>query len=139
MNGNFLWNNGIEGPSISIDEHGTYSVVLRTVCGESTTTIDVIDKPCTNNLFIPNAFTPNEDGINDLFKASSQNLMAFEMSVYNRYGELMFFTDNILNGWNGSMMNGAYYCQVGVYTVLYKAQFYGAEIEEGIGHVVLIR
>jgi gliding motility-associated-like protein len=128
VSGTFLWNTGIEGPSISIDEPGTYSVVLSTVCGESTATIDVSDKPCTNNLFIPNAFTPNEDGINDLFQASSQNLMALEMRVYNRYGELVFFTDDILKGWNGSMMNGDYYCQDGVYTVLYKAQFFGAEM-----------
>jgi gliding motility-associated-like protein len=139
VNGNFLWDTGSESPFISIDEPGTYSVVLSYVCGELTATIDVIDNDCNSDLFIPNAFTPNGDGMNDLLLAYSQNITAFEMRVYNRYGELVFFTDNILNGWNGSMMNGDHYCQDGVYTILYKAQFNSAEIAEGTGHVVLLR
>lgn len=139
VNGNLLWNTGSDSPFISIDEPGTYSVVLSTACGASTATIEVIDKDCFNNLFIPNAFSPNGDGVNDIFRAFSQNAIAFEMSVYNRYGEVVFYTDTIQQGWDGSMLNGDYFCQVGVYTVRYKAQFTAAKVVEGVGHLVLIR
>jgi gliding motility-associated-like protein len=139
VSGQLLWNTGSESPFISIEEPGIYEVTLTNTCGEISASIEVTDKDCSNDLFIPNAFTPNGDGLNDLFKASSLNVMAFEMRVYSRYGELVFTTDNILNGWNGSMMNSGYYCQSGVYAVQYKAQFNGTEMVEGTGHVVLVR
>ncbi len=139
VHGSILWNTGSENPFISISEPGIYSVTLSNSCGEITSSIEIMDKDCSNDLFIPNAFTPNGDGLNDLFRASSQNVTSFEMRIFSRFGELVFSTDEIHIGWNGSMMNSSYYCQAGMYAVLYKAQFNSMEIIESTSHLVLIR
>ena len=52
-------------------------------------------------LYFPNAFSPNGDGLNDLFKAQGTFIKSFEMSVYDRWGLLIMQTEDINHGWNG--------------------------------------
>jgi gliding motility-associated-like protein len=54
----------------------------------------------------PSAFTPNGDGINDVFTVLSNDTKTFEMRIYNRWGKIVFESNNILNGWDGTF-NGA--------------------------------
>ncbi|MGB3948732.1 MAG: gliding motility-associated C-terminal domain-containing protein, partial [Bacteroidia bacterium] len=51
--------------------------------------------------YIPNAFTPNEDGVNDTFLCVAQNVHSFEMSIFDRWGGLLFYSDDISKGWDG--------------------------------------
>ena len=53
------------------------------------------------HLYIPNAFSPDNDGINDTFFAASDNLDEFKMNVYNRWGELIFTSSRIGSIWDG--------------------------------------
>ncbi|MCY7352294.1 MAG: gliding motility-associated C-terminal domain-containing protein [Cytophagaceae bacterium] len=55
-------------------------------------------------LFVPDAFSPNGDGINDTFTAKGQFIESFKMSVFNRWGEPLYQTDSIQpdQGWNGT-------------------------------------
>ena len=55
-----------------------------------------------NDVWLPNMFTPNGDGSNDVFKAESNFVDDFEMIVYNRWGEQIFISNNIETGWNGT-------------------------------------
>jgi gliding motility-associated-like protein len=57
-------------------------------------------------LYIPNSFTPNGDGLNDIFSAVGYNIVEFEMLIFNRWGEKIFQSDNINFGWNGSYLKG---------------------------------
>jgi len=52
-------------------------------------------------LYIPNAFTPNEDDVNDVFLCHGQNILSFEMRIFDRWGGLLFFSDDINKGWDG--------------------------------------
>lgn len=61
--------------------------------------ITLIKEP---NLFYPSAFTPNGDGLNDIFKVVGQYTSRFEFKIFNRWGEQLFFTDNATQGWDGS-------------------------------------
>lgn len=61
-------------------------------------TIIIIKDP---NLFYPTAFTPNSDGLNDIFNVFGQFINTFEMSIFNRWGEMMYFTDDLEKGWDG--------------------------------------
>jgi gliding motility-associated-like protein len=61
-------------------------------------TITIIKDP---NLFSPTAFTPNADGLNDIFNVFGQYIEVFEMSIFNRWGEIMYNTNDIEQGWNG--------------------------------------
>ncbi|HYI78328.1 MAG TPA: T9SS type B sorting domain-containing protein [Chryseolinea sp.] len=62
-------------------------------------TSTVIKEP---NLFYPTAFTPNGDGLNDLFNVFGQFIITFEMRIFNRWGEMMYVTDDLEKGWDGT-------------------------------------
>ncbi len=66
--------------------------------------IDVIP---VASIFLPNAFSPNGDGINDLFKGKGNyfGVKDYEMQIYNRWGELVFRTEDPDEGWNGRVNN----------------------------------
>ncbi len=51
--------------------------------------------------FIPNAFTPNDDGVNDIFYIPEANFSRFEIAVYDRWGNRVFFSDSPSFRWNG--------------------------------------
>jgi gliding motility-associated-like protein len=54
------------------------------------------------NIFHPTAFTPNGDNLNDVFTVFGQYVVGFEMNIFNRWGELLYTTDDILAGWDGT-------------------------------------
>ncbi len=53
------------------------------------------------SVFVPTAFTPNNDGLNDVFEVKVNGVYSFEMKIYNRWGEMVYFSDNIDHGWDG--------------------------------------
>jgi gliding motility-associated-like protein len=57
---------------------------------------------CDPDYFIPDAFTPNDDGVNDVFRVRSENYELIRMIVYNRFGQEIFVSRNIDNGWDGT-------------------------------------
>ncbi len=69
-------------------------------------------------VFLPDAFTPNEDGLNDTYAAKGLFIRSFRMQVYNRWGELIFVSDRLEEGWDGNF-NGK----------LAPAESYGCRIE----------
>ena len=72
-----------------------------------------------SSIYFPNAFTPNDDGINDIFRPKANDGCIFRMSIYNRWGQLLFTTDNIDIGWTGNA--GSTQCPTGLY--VYMATF----------------
>ncbi len=52
-------------------------------------------------IYIPNAFTPNGDGINDYFAVSGESIQTFSMQIFNRWGELIFESKDASSGWDG--------------------------------------
>jgi len=55
--------------------------------------------------YVPNAFTPNNDGTNDEFLCFGLNIKDFRLEIYNRWGELVFESNDISRGWNGRLLN----------------------------------
>lgn len=84
------------------------------------------------SLFVPNAFTPNEDGTNDIFLAKGYNINNFEMGIFNRWGENIFQSYNIKDGWDGTY--NKIDCQEGVYAWIIK---YNTLVEPRKENVVL--
>ena len=66
-------------------------------------------------IYIPNAFTPNDDGINDLFMVKGELITNFEMAIYDRWGKLIYFTDDFHKPWDGKVNQGTEYVQQDVY------------------------
>lgn len=61
----------------------------------------VVTAECSS-VYVPNAFTPNNDGVNDVFKAMGMELKDFSLIIYNRWGEKVFQTKDINLGWDGT-------------------------------------
>jgi gliding motility-associated-like protein len=72
-----------------------------------------------STLFVPNAFSPNNDLLNDVFRAEALNIQTFRLEVYNRWGERIFETDDFHQGWDGTYKDVQ--CQEGAYTYLINA------------------
>jgi gliding motility-associated-like protein len=92
-------------------------------CGECVLPDDALrDIGCLDQLFVPNAFTPDSDGINDYFYVQAgRDPVSFEISIYNRFGEVIFYTDDMAFKWTGNINGGQYYGQSQLY--VYKIQY----------------
>lgn len=92
------------------------------------------------NTLIPNAFSPNGDGMNDIFKPhTASNITNFMLKVYNRWGELLFETTDFTKGWDGIYKNNP--AEIGVYAYICTFQTAEKPNETQImkGNLTLIR
>lgn len=134
----FLWSTGDTTASIQAKDIGT--VWLRvTADGCSNTDSVTINKDCFIN--IPNAFTPDGDGQNDYFlprQFLSRSLTAFKMSIYNRWGEVIYESSSINGrGWDGKFNEKEQ--PMGVYVYMIDATFDNGVSEHYTGNVTLLR
>ena len=98
---NYLWQDGSRNLTFNVNNPGIYSLTLSNKCGSKTDTIVALKGAC--KIYVPNAFTPNGDGLNDVFKASyGENVTKFKLTVYNKWGQKVFESDDINRGWNGN-------------------------------------
>jgi gliding motility-associated-like protein len=88
-------------------------------------------------IYVPNAFTPNGDGHNARFRIVAPNVSSGQLWIYNRWGRQVFYTDNIEEGWNGTMNERPVPEGVYVYRLVAMG-FEGSAIERS-GTVTLIR
>ncbi len=90
--------------------------------------------------YIPNAFTPsNDDGINDYFTGMGIGIAEYEMWIFDRWGERIFYTDDIEKGWNGRVQGKSAEGKQDVYTWKVKLKDVLGKKHEYIGHVTLIK
>jgi gliding motility-associated-like protein len=100
----YLWQDGTTNNSITVMQPGIYFVVVSNNCGTRKDEILIKEGVC--DIFFPSAFTPNNDGKNDFFKAlGTHNLNDFYLVVYNRWGQKIFETNDYRKGWSG-FVNG---------------------------------
>lgn len=137
-NARWQWNTGQTGPGINVVAPGYYSATVSIDGCYSSDTVWV-----TNSCYIdiPNAFTPNGDGVNDYFMPRdvlTKGLSTFKMEIYNRWGQLIFETDHIEGrGWDGRF-NGEPQPQ-GVFVYRIEASFIDGQKEQHQGNVTLLR
>ncbi|UAY50930.1 T9SS type B sorting domain-containing protein [Ferruginibacter albus] len=113
----YKWQDGSTNKYFSVKQADTYWVEVSNECTQSRAEIQITEQDC--NVYFPSAFTPNKDGLNELFKVSNTyGITEYNLAIYNRYGELLFQTKDPLKGWDGkykgsAMPNGAYvwYCR----------------------------
>ena len=80
----------------------TYQITAENELGcQGQTTLYVMVNP-EYLIFVPNVFSPNGDGNNDLFEVKSKAVKQFEMKIFNRIGELVYRSNNVTDGWDGT-------------------------------------
>lgn len=135
----YSWNTGSEGASIIVHHEGIYSLTMTNVFGCSTTESVTINKDCY--IDIPNAFTPDGDGINDYFfprQLLSSGLSGMQMKIINRWGMVVFESSSMNGrGWDGAF-NGKPQPQ-GVYIYIIEVILKNGRSEKYQGNVTLMR
>lgn len=133
---NYVWQDSTEGVLYFVTEPGVYEVTVSNACLSRTEDIEFTADACCN-LFVPDAFTPNEDGNNDIFYAYTNcEVSDFSMMIFDRWGGKLFETTDINQGWNG-MKNGQI-LNNGVY--VYMISFNdGFAVRKKEGSLTLIR
>ena len=110
---------GQPNPAIVIDEPGTYwAAVSKFACALNTLSVEV--GAVEDSLFVPNIFTPNDDNLNDYFEVRSNGIEDFNLSVFNRYGNVLFETTNLEFQWPAAHVASGVYFWSADYTTCWK-------------------
>jgi gliding motility-associated-like protein len=135
----YTWDNGLIYPNRIITEPGHYEIIIRNDCSIDKKSFEVRFEECPCNVFMPTAFTPNNDGKNDLFKPVFKCFVKdYRLKIFNRYGGVVFETDQVNQGWNGK--KGESQLSTGVY--VWVLQYKNPNTQELIsrnGTITLIR
>ena len=99
-----------------VKESGIYSVKVFNSYNCSFSDTIFIAEECPTLIYIPDAFTPNNDGHNDLFQIIANNIKEFDLVIFDRWGEKVFHTTDPQQGWDGTYnssncVDGVYYYQ----------------------------
>jgi gliding motility-associated-like protein len=100
---NYLWSDGSIASSITVPQPGLFWLQVTDLNGcLGKDSIVVYLKDCIKGVFVPTAFTPNNDGKNDVFRALVYGkIVSFKLEVYDRAGQIVFRSTNPLESWNG--------------------------------------
>jgi gliding motility-associated-like protein len=142
---NYRWNNGQSGPYLVVDGSGTYSVTFienGTDC-EMEDDFEVVINDCVENCVVlaPTGFSPDASNVNDVFNVMTsceEGFSYFEFRIFNRWGEMVYFSTNPTDGWNGNYKGSK--AEVGVYVYSLDYTKNGQSVKEKLsGQVILIR
>lgn len=139
---NWFWTYGVnneystnQNPYYSYPDTGNYNVAL--LVANQFDCVDSIIKTVRINeittLYIPNTFTPNADGINDVFRIVGNEIETFELFIFNRWGEQLFKSQSLDNAWDGKN------AQTGVYSYKVTVKYKNNRRETKTGKILLIR
>lgn len=139
----YLWQDGSTNYTLTADKTGLYTVQLTDNKGcTKKDSVKVTVQGCEEcELYTPSAFTPNNDGLNDKFKAlpkcSNIGLQSFKMRIYNRWGQPVFSSSDIQTGWDGTFKRNPQ--DGGVYIYYIEYAFKKNQVLRKKGTIVLVR
>jgi gliding motility-associated-like protein len=122
-----------EPGDVTIDLVGQYAN------GCSTMVTEFIEVEPLASLYVPNAFTPDDDYINDGFVLRGTQLLTFRIKIFDRWGQLYFESDDIRKSWNGTLNNSMENAKSDVYMYRVEATGVCGEEIKKVGHVILLR
>jgi gliding motility-associated-like protein len=134
----YLWQDNSDDSLLEIKAEGNYYVTVTNSCGSISDDINIHLENCTC-FFVPNTFTPDDDGKNDFFSPVYQcEISGYSMTIFNRWGETIFYSEKESEKWNGKYNDEN--APAGVYVFELNLKFMNKK--ENIlkhGHVTLIR
>jgi gliding motility-associated-like protein len=137
--GNHRWDNGATAPVRWVHTSGRYAVTVYSDLGcPASDTLEVRYKDCGSGFFMPNAFTPNNDGLNDVIKPVIGAVpVRYRFAVYNRWGQEVFSTVDPMQAWDGRLKGIAQQAQVFGWVCTWQVD--GGTLQKRAGSIVLIR
>jgi gliding motility-associated-like protein len=101
----YEWSTGSSAPTLPVSTPGAYTVTVSDEFGCIGSDSILFTSLCPTKFYVPNVFTPNNDGENDFFEIFSTDMAALNLQVYDRWGDLVFETRDINGSWDGSFRN----------------------------------
>lgn len=135
----FLWSTGETTEQITVREGNYYSLTVSNFCGSAFQDILLNFEDCDAYAFIPNAFTPDQDGLNEAWQPILVNAIGYEVFIYNRWGDQIFHSIDPNENWLGETHNGEYYNQDGTYSYRLILKSPDSTIKEYFGYFHLLR
>lgn len=126
-----------QNPTASPTVTTTYTVTFTDsygCTGSDTVTVDVIEH---YSIFVPSAFSPNGDNANEILFVRGAGIKTLEFMVFDRYGEKVFESTSINDGWDGTFRGKP--MNTGIFVYVVKAEFYNATSKTLKGDVTLVR
>ncbi|MDA0199029.1 MAG: gliding motility-associated C-terminal domain-containing protein, partial [Bacteroidetes bacterium] len=119
----------------------TLTVTLTDAFGCSATDEVTIQVFKNNAVIIPNAFSPNNDGINDIFAPVGFNIDKFDLEIYQRWGQLIHAQTGAAygHGWDGKLPDGNRFADIGVYVYYLKVYYSNGKTATRSGNVTLVK
>lgn len=145
--GSVLWNfgdgssSGDLSPSHTFEKYGVYTVelIVTAASGEQKKDYRIVEVEANSAITVlPNIFTPNGDGINDLCAVKGKNLAFFQMKVFDRSGESIFQSQSMENSWDGKDKFGEN-ISIGTYFYVINARGIDGKVYEHSGPITLSR
>lgn len=134
-----IWSDGSEDFDRLFTTSGIYAVVAVNGCGTWEDSFVVEIEDCDYGFFIPNAFTPDGDGLNEVWQPVIVNMESFRIVVMNRWGEEVWSTEEEGTFWNGSHQSGTYFVPDGVYAYIAQGRSNQGQIVSTSGSIIVIR
>jgi gliding motility-associated-like protein len=139
VNTSYLWSNGETTPTIEVSDFGVFSVITSNDCGIAVDSARAYFQDCTYAIFIPNSFTPDNDGINEVWQISTYNILKLTLRIFNRWGEAVYTTHDLNPVWTGETNGGDYFVRDGVYSFHMVYETINGELGERSGNIFLLR
>lgn len=137
----YLWSTGQSQQFIAVTDSGMYYVTISDTghCAVTDSVYVMMHDCATCRAVVPTAFTPNGDGVNETFKPKFEcALQSYTMKIYDRWGEMVYMSEDQTMGWDGFYKSKAQPLGVYVFFVQYRNQ--GDKQESSItGNVTLLR
>lgn len=133
-----------QSPSFKFPDQdsGMYQICLHveTICGCENDTCEWVNLKGYSNIYVPNAFTPDGDGINDFFMPSLYGFSEedYNFMIFDRWGLLVFSTDSPFSSWDGTYLSEPCIEDVYVWKVIAVDKYTGEKISQ-MGHITLLR
>ena len=133
----YLWQDGSTDSTFLITKSGMVVLSVTNSSGCLTSDSLFVKEDCLSDILFPNAFTPNDDGMNEIFIGIGSEPENYKLRIFDRWGELIFESDSILKGWDGRYKGHTVHDGVYVYQAVFTVT--GNKEIEKTGKVVLIR
>ena len=133
----YLWDDGSDSSHRVVSMPGVYFAEVITSAGCVGDDSIYVEEKCLDDIVFPNTFTPNGDGLNDIFFAYGIGVKTFYMQLVDRWGEKIYESDSIDKGWDGTY--SSHFVHDGVYLCMVEYSMDGMNIRTKKGKVVLIR